>query len=255
MDLINTYLMMQGLSSIGSATGNNNLSSQWMASTANALNFRSIMQNLQTGNTQNTTSTDKTGSLSAGTTMDALFEKAAKKYNVDVNLLKAIGKAESNFNASTVSSAGAIGVMQLMPGTASSLGVTNPYDAEQNIMGGAKYISRLLNQYNGNVKLALAAYNAGPGNVAKYGGIPPFKETQTYVDRVLNYAGKSLSADQPGSSAGISDNSTTLAATTGDTIEIKTETLLTLLTLMRTQMDLQMNSFFNTEYRDSLFSL
>lgn len=128
--------------------------------------------------------------------MDAVFEEAAAKYQVDANLLKAIGKAESNFNASVVSSAGAIGVMQLMPATARGLGVSNPYDARENIMGGASYIAGLLKRYDGDVKLALAAYNAGSGNVQKYGGIPPFKETQNYVKKVMEYAGEGITAPQ-----------------------------------------------------------
>ena len=115
------------------------------------------------------------------------FEKAAKKYNVDVKFLKSIAKAESNFNPNAVSHCGAVGVMQLMPATAKGLGVKNSYDPEENIMGGAKLISGLLKKYNGDKSLALAAYNAGSGNVKKYGGIPPFKETQNYVKKVLNF--------------------------------------------------------------------
>lgn len=127
--------------------------------------------------------------LGESKTMDQIFQEAADKYNVPVNLLKAVGKAESNFNAKAVSRVGAQGVMQLMPATAKELGVTDAFDAEQNIMGGAKYISRLLKKYNGDTKLALAAYNAGSGNVAKYNGIPPFKETQGYVKKVMGYYG------------------------------------------------------------------
>jgi hypothetical protein len=119
--------------------------------------------------------------------LDEIFNEAAKKYNVSVELLKAIGKAESNFNPKAVSRCGAQGVMQLMPATAKSLGVTDSFDAEQNIMGGAQYISGLLKKYNGDTKLALAAYNAGSGNVKKYGGIPPFEETQNYVKKVTAY--------------------------------------------------------------------
>ena len=110
-------------------------------------------------------------------------------------LLKAVAKAESNYNANAVSAAGAQGVMQLMPATAKSLGVDNPFDARSNIMGGAKYISQKLNQYDGDVELALAAYNAGSGNVAKYGGVPPFTETRNYIKRIKEYMGGDLAAE------------------------------------------------------------
>ena len=121
---------------------------------------------------------------------DAYFEEAAQAYGVPVALLKAMGMVESGFNQNAVSSAGAIGVMQLMPGTAASLGV-NPHNARENIMGGAKYIAKNLEQFKNHsngLELAIAAYNAGPGNVIKYGyQIPPFKETQNYVKKVLGY--------------------------------------------------------------------
>ena len=121
------------------------------------------------------------------TDLYSIFEEAANTFGISVNLLTSIARAESNFRPDAVSSAGAVGVMQLMPATAASLGVTNSYDARENIMGGAKYISQLLSKYNGNTALALAAYNAGSGNVEKYGGIPPFTETQNYVKKVLSY--------------------------------------------------------------------
>lgn len=127
--------------------------------------------------------------------MDDIFEEAASAYDISADLLKAVAKAESNFNPGAVSRAGAVGVMQLMPGTASALGVTNPYDARQNIMGGAKYLKTQLDRYDGNVSLALAAYNAGPGSVEKYGGVPPYAETQNYVKKVTSYMnGGSLTA-------------------------------------------------------------
>ncbi len=125
--------------------------------------------------------------------LNDIFERAAKQYNVPVNLLKAVGKAESNFHAKAVSSCGAQGIMQLMPSTAKSLGVQDSFNAEQNVMGGAKYLRQLLNKYNGNATLAVAAYNAGSGNVDKYGGVPPFSETQAYVKRVMSYAGENVS--------------------------------------------------------------
>lgn len=125
--------------------------------------------------------------LSCSAQLDAIFNEAASKYGVDAKFLKAIAKCESDFSTGCTSHSGAMGIMQLMPQTAASLGVTNAYDPYQNIMGGARYISEKLTQYNGDKSLALAAYNAGSGNVAKYGGIPPFKETQNYVAKVMAY--------------------------------------------------------------------
>lgn len=134
-----------------------------------------------------TSSGNKTTTASAmkTTKYDAYFKKAAQKYGVSESLLKGIAKAESNFNARDLSSSGAMGVMQLMPETARELGVDDPYDPEQNIMGGAKCIAQKLKEFNGDVKLALAAYNAGSGAVRRAGGIP--SRCKTYVNRVLSY--------------------------------------------------------------------
>lgn len=154
-----------------------------LQSLQNRLSFSDVFNNAASG-------------IEVPESMDAIFEEAAEKYDVPVNLLKAIGKAESNFDANAVSSAGAQGVMQLMPATSKAYGIEDPFDARSNIMGGAREISENLQRYDGNLDLALAAYNAGSGNVRKYGGVPPFKETRNYLVKVKKYMGMDITADQ-----------------------------------------------------------
>ncbi len=118
--------------------------------------------------------------------LENLIEKYADKNNLDSDFVKAVIKQESGFKANAKSHCGAMGLMQLMPATAMSLGVNNAYDPEQNIAGGTKYLKGLMDRFGGDKELALAAYNAGPGAVNKYGGIPPYKETRNYVKNIMS---------------------------------------------------------------------
>ncbi|MBL5766802.1 lytic transglycosylase domain-containing protein [Heyndrickxia sporothermodurans] len=124
--------------------------------------------------------------INAPKDLDSIIQKASEKYNIPKELIKSVIQHESSFNANAVSKSGASGLMQLMPSTAKSLGVTNVFDPEQNIFAGSKYLKNMLDRYDGDINLALAAYNAGPGNVDRFGGIPPFKETQNYVKNITN---------------------------------------------------------------------
>ena len=118
--------------------------------------------------------------------LDRIVAQASKMNHVDPRLVKAVISVESGGDPSAVSSAGAMGLMQLMPGTALTYGVLNPWDPQQNVAGGARHLSDLLREYNGDLALALAAYNAGSGAVARYKGIPPYAETSAYVSSVLS---------------------------------------------------------------------
>jgi soluble lytic murein transglycosylase-like protein len=133
----------------------------------------------------------KTGKSTATGSFDDIIQQTSQKYNVDADLVKAVIQNESNYDPNAVSSAGALGLMQLMPATAASLGVDNPMNPEENIEGGVKLLRELLNQFGGNLTNVVAAYNAGAGAVQQYGGVPPYQETQLYVNRVLSTYGKS----------------------------------------------------------------
>ena len=118
---------------------------------------------------------------------DQIISSCASKYGVSPSLIKAVIHAESGYNPNAVSRRGASGLMQLMPGTARSLKVSNNFDPKDNVEGGVKYLRFLLDTFRGDVSLAVAAYNAGLNKVARYGGVPPYNETRTYVNRVLSY--------------------------------------------------------------------
>jgi soluble lytic murein transglycosylase-like protein len=126
---------------------------------------------------------------------DDLIREAAATYRIDEHLIRAVMRAESSFNPMVVSPAGAQGLMQIMPELAAEMGVSDPFDPRQNIMAGARYLRQLLDAHRGNVRLTLASYNAGPGNVEKYKGVPPFRETREYVKRITGYLAESSGTD------------------------------------------------------------
>jgi soluble lytic murein transglycosylase-like protein len=138
--------------------------------------------------TADSSPTDTAGVSAQAGQYDALIEQAAERNGVEPALLQGLIQQESGFDPNAQSSAGASGLTQLMPGTAASLGVANPLDPAESIEGGARYLGQLMRQFSGNPTDALAAYNAGPGAVQQYGGVPPYAETQSYVSKVLGYA-------------------------------------------------------------------
>jgi soluble lytic murein transglycosylase-like protein len=142
-------------------------------------------------------SANSRGAQSSPQDIDAAIDMAAARHNVDPNLVRAVVKVESNFNPNAVSRKGAMGLMQLMPSTARSLKVRNPFDPEQNVDAGVRHLKQLLESYGGDVKLTLAAYNAGSGAVARSAGVPHFAETQNYVRRItsLYYGGLNISSE------------------------------------------------------------
>ena len=154
---------------------------------------------VSTGNSVNATSGtdfDKIyNDIAVDDSLESIFAGAAKEFGINENFLKAVAKAESGFDPDAVSGCGAQGIMQLMPFTSESYGVTDPFDAKQNIYAGAQLLSELLDNYNGNATLALAAYNAGSGSVQKYGGVPPYDETVNYINKINDILGGSLAGD------------------------------------------------------------
>lgn len=154
---------------------------------------------VSTGNSVNTasgTDFDKIyNDIAVDDSLENIFAGAAKEFGINENFLKAVAKAESGFDPDAVSGCGAQGIMQLMPFTSESYGVTDPFDAKQNIYAGAQLLSELLDNYNGNATLALAAYNAGSGSVQKYGGVPPYDETVNYINKINDILGGSLAGD------------------------------------------------------------
>jgi soluble lytic murein transglycosylase-like protein len=138
----------------------------------------------------------------AETAYEHLIREAAAMYELDPGLIRAVMRTESAFNPYAVSRVGAQGLMQLMPALASDLGVTDPFDPRQNIMAGARYLRQLLDAHRGNVRLTLASYNAGPGNVKRYKGIPPFRETRNYVKKITELMAEEEESEAVGSVSG-----------------------------------------------------
>ena len=151
---------------------------------ANAAEFKNILDE-KMAQDKPKDEIEKTTFKNSKENIETLIEKYAQKNNLDPDFIKAVVKQESGFNPDATSKCGAMGLMQLMPQTAKGLGVTDAYDPEQNIEGGVKYLKSMMNRFNNDPKLALAAYNAGPGAVQRYGDVPPYRETQNYVKNIL----------------------------------------------------------------------
>lgn len=135
---------------------------------------------------QGVTNNSRLGNITDRVKINKLIDEYSQKYGLDSDFVKAVVKQESGFNEKATSKCGAMGLMQLMPGTAKALNVNDPYNARDNIEGGVKYLKGLMDRFDGDMKLALAAYNAGPNAVKKYNGIPPYNETQNYVKNIMS---------------------------------------------------------------------
>lgn len=185
--MANAVSIQNGIQGVLSGVRNNAL--QTTTQGASGTSFQNVLSSVAQG-------ARKTAALPKGAAQyEAIFDEASRTYGVSKSLLLAVAKQESNFNANSVSHAGAQGIMQLMPGTAKTLGVKNAFDPYENIMGGAKLLRDNIKSF-GSVPLALAAYNAGPGAVKKYGGVPPYKETQDYVKKIMADLGDSANRVQ-----------------------------------------------------------
>ncbi len=158
---------------------------------------------------------EKSSSASGETTLSDIFQRAAAKYDISYDFLVAVAKAESDFNTKCVSSAGAQGIMQVMPEEQKGLGIKDPFDAEQNIMGAAKLLKAHLKKFNGDYTLAAASYNAGSGAVKKYGGVPPYKETQNYVKKIKKYMKEGVTVPDRKVSVKSKDSTVGSGASTG----------------------------------------
>ena len=182
-----------------------------------------------------TTSSSKSGE----TTLQDIFERAAQKYDISYDFLVAVAKAESDFNTKCVSSAGAQGIMQVMPEEQKGLGIKDPFDAEQNIMGAAKLLKAHLKKFNGDYTLAAAAYNAGSGAVKKYGGVPPYKETQNYVKKIKKYMEEGVTVPDKKVATSSQDSTVGSGASAGATTETKESTTNTVEAKAATSADLE----------------
>ena len=184
---------------------------------------------VSTGNSVNATSGtdfDKIyNDIAVDDSLESIFAGAAKEFGINENFLKAVAKAESGFDPDAVSGCGAQGIMQLMPFTSESYGVTDPFDAKQNIYAGAQLLSELLDNYNGNATLALAAYNAGSGSVQKYGGVPPYDETVNYINKINDILGGSLAGDSKTIDGASTTDFSVVQNVIAPDIEIKKSTL------------------------------